>query len=377
MHSKKVRIVLLVLLFFSVVFFLERSIIPVLSSGTPSSFNILLTALQLIRNDYVEEPNPRETMEGAFKGMVDSLDILSSYLDEEDMEKFRLHSSGNLFETGIILYKRFGSFPVIIGIKEGSPAENESLKKGDLLSSIDDIQTVDMSMIEVNLALKNSQPTPVKLEIMKVNTKKEIEVQRTILHQKYFDFTSHTGTSGILKIHSFKKSFSDNIRAEIIPEIKDSSRPLIIDLRNCWEGEIEEALSFINIFLQADNIGFFRSKNQKAIPLSCPQPASLSLLPLIIWTNQATLGPAELAGIVLQEYRKATVVGTSTPGLIARQKLFPLQDGTGLLLTTSVYQLKPDQKFWMKGIEPSEEIVNSEASFQAYLEKTLNLIGKQ
>lgn len=376
MYLKKVRIILLVVLVLSFAFFFRRSFIPLLSSEIPSSFNILLTAIQLIQNDYVEEPNPRKTMEGAFKGMVDSLDILSSYLDEETLEKYNLYSSGNLHETGIILYKKFGSFPVILGVKEGSPAERKGLKQGDLLSSINNTQTTDMSMLEVNLSLKDIQQTPVKLEIMKENTKKEIEVERTFLNQKSYQFASQTDTSGILTIHNIKKSLSEKIRSEIIPRIKKSSQPLIIDLRNCWEGDIEEALSFINIFLQAENVGFFKDKNQKETILSCPQPAVLPRIPLIIWTNQATLGPAELVGVVLQEHRNALIIGTSTPGLVAKQKLFALQDGTGLLLTTSVFQLNPDQEFWMKGIVPSEKI-NGESSFKDYLRKTLNLIRKQ
>ncbi|GAI07722.1 unnamed protein product, partial [marine sediment metagenome] len=114
MIKKRAKIILLsVLVVVSLFFLLEKNFLPGISTKSPSSKNLqfLGIVIDLIKNHYIEEPNPLKTMEGAFKGLVDSLDILSSYLDKESAIKYKYQKEERLKETGIILYKKYGSFP--------------------------------------------------------------------------------------------------------------------------------------------------------------------------------------------------------------------------------------------------------------------------
>ena len=135
------RILLLtVLAFISLYFLLEKNFLPgfLLRLSPDKDFELLGKVIQLIKNDYIEEANPAKTMKGAFKGMVDSLDVLSSYLDKESVQRYNQRKDANLNDIGIVLYKRYGSFPQVIGIKENSPAEKKGIQIGDFISSLDD-----------------------------------------------------------------------------------------------------------------------------------------------------------------------------------------------------------------------------------------------
>jgi C-terminal peptidase prc len=374
MTKKRARILLFAVLVLVFLFFLlEKSSLPgLLSKLSPDrNFELLGRVIQLIKNDYIEEANPDKTMKGAFKGMVDSLDVLSSYLDKESMLRYSQRKEPNLKDIGIVLYKRYGSFPQVIGINENSPAEKKGIQLGDFISSLDGRSTLTMSMTEANLYLKDRDKKTLKLRIFKREETREVSVERTLLFEKPFSYAKAKGKSGILKIHQLYPPCVKKIRQEIIPGLKPEKRTFILDLRDCYEGEIEEAKKLVNLFLKSPNIGYFETKGGTKEILSCPEDAELEKLPLIIWTNQATIGPAEAVAGVLKEFKRGKIIGHPTLGLVAKQNIFVLDDGSGLLLTSGIFYLRSGEKVWEKGIKPDIKINGEDQSLNAYLKKSL------
>lgn len=374
MTKKRARILLFSVLALVLLFFLlEKSFLPgLISKLSPDrNFELLGKVIQLIKNDYIEEANPDKTMKGAFKGMVDSLDALSSYLDKESMLRYSQRKEANLKDIGIVLYKRYGSFPQVIGINENSPAEKKGIQLGDFISSLDGRSTLTMSMTEANLYLKNRDEKTIKLRILKREETKEVSVERTVLFEEPFSYAKAKGTSGILKIHQLYPPCVKKIRQEIIPKLKPEKRTLILDLRDCHEGEIGEARKLINLFLRSPNIGYFETKGGTKEILSCPEDAELEKLPLVIWTNQATIGMAEAVAGVLKEFKRGKIIGHPTLGLVAKQNIFVLDDGSGLLLTSGIFCLGSGEKLWEKGIKPDIKINGEDQSLSTYLKKSL------
>jgi len=374
MTRKKIKILLLtVLVFISLFFLLEKNFLPgfLLKLSPDKDFELLGKVIQLIKNDYIEEANPAKTMKGAFKGMVDSLDVLSSYLDKEGMLRYSQRKEANLNDIGIVLYKRYGSFPQVIGIIENSPAEKKGIQIGDFISSIDGRSTLTMSMTEANLYLKDRDKKTIKLRIFKIEETKEVNIERTLLFEEPFSFAKAKGTSGILKIHQLYPPCVRKIREEIIPSLMPEKRIFILDLRDCHEGDIEESRKLINLFLKSPNIGYFETKGGTKEILSCPDDAELEKLPLVIWTNQATIGPAEAVAGVLKEFKRAKIIGLPTLGLVARQNFFVLDDGSGLLLTSGIFHLRSGENLWEKGIKPDIKINEEDQTLSTYLNKSL------
>jgi len=374
MTRKRIKILLLtVLVFISLFFLLEKNFLPgfLLKLSPDKDFELLGKVIQLIKNDYIEEANPAKTMKGAFKGMVDSLDVLSSYLDKESMLRYSQRKEANLNDIGIVLYKRYGSFSQVIGISENSPAEKKGIQIGDFISSIDGRSTLTMSMTEANLYLKDRDKKTIKLRIFKIEETKEVNIERTLLFEEPFSFAKAKGTSGILKIHQLYPPCVRKIREEIISRLMPEKRTFILDLRDCHEGDIEESRKLINLFLKSPNIGYFETKGGTKEILSCPDDAELEKLPLVIWTNQATIGPAEAVAGVLKEFKRAKIIGLPTLGLVAKQNFFILDDGSGLLLTSGIFHLRSGEKLWEKGIKPDIKINEEDQTFSTYLKKSL------
>ena len=343
------------------------------SSGR--DFNPLATVIRYIKSDYLEEPDPKRTMEGAFQGMVNALDVLSSYLDKPAAAKYTNPQKLLLKDIGLILYKRYAAFPLVIGIVGHSPAEKAGIKIGDYLSALDERSTLVWSLTEIQLRLKDADAAPVKLRLIRDNTTKEMTVVRANIYPKALTMTPLPGTAGVVRIHHVYPPLVAEFKTSLLAQLKGLKAPLVIDLRDCHEGDMNEARLFLNLFLKAEKIGYFQRKNGQKETWACSEAAPLESVPLVVWLNQASMGPAELAAGVLKDLKRAKVVGLPTPGLTGKQDLFPLDNGDALLLTTGVFYFTSGEKLWGKGVAPDSKLDLEKTDDAAYLEKTLGLIS--
>ncbi|MFC2157144.1 S41 family peptidase [Acidobacteriota bacterium] len=349
----------------------KGNLLPGLSAKSTNyeKYQILGSAISLIRYQYVEEPDALETMEGGYKGLIDALDVMSSYLSKPLLEKFRMLRDQSLPEPGLVLYKTFGAFPQVIGVKEGSPAEKMGLKYGDFISALDSKSTLNMSMREVNLLLKDPLGKPVTLKVLRAEQTEDVIVERKLLFSECYSFSPLKNTAGRIKIYSLN-SCTEGIKEKVLPLIKEKNIPLVIDLRNCSEGNILEAQKLVNLFTSAEKIGHFSNKIGETDYLSASGDPVLPDIPLVIWTNRGTMGPAEMAAAILKDIRKAKVVGVQTTGLMSKQRIFSFPDGSGLLLTTEIFNLESKTDIWEKGIEPHEKVNPSQDNTPMYAQAT-------
>lgn len=355
---------------------LEKNFLPGLSrkNSSDDQFRLVGSVAYLIRDEYVEEPNPSKTMDGAFRGLVDSLDILSSYLDKNTVLKYEQRKDTDLKEPGITLYKTYGSFPVVIGIRENSPAEKAGLRLGESISVMDGRSTLSMSMVEANLLLKDNSTDPVNLKILRGTGSEIVNLDREMIPVEPYSFKPTKGTSGILKIRRLYPPCVNMLKEKLLPMLKTKKKPLVLDLRDCMEGDIEEAQELLNIFTEEES-GYFENGQGIRENLTLQASAELDQVPLIVWTNQATIGPAEAVAAVLKFVKKVKVIGFQTPGLVSKQHFIPLNDGSGLLLTSAIFHLKKHKDFWEKGIEPDIKIDVEDMNSSAYLKATQKLLA--
>jgi C-terminal peptidase prc len=378
MSAKKTRIVLVSILAAVCIFFvIEKTLLPGLSqkSKNSSDYRLLGMTMRLVREAYVEDINPSKTMEGAYKSLIDSLDSFSSYLDQIHMQRFKIRRNPALKDIGIVLYKKFGSYPQIVGMEENSPAQEKGLKIGDIISYIDGRSTLSLSMREINLYLRNTKAENVRLQVLGAGqNNEEISIEQKRIHRNSFELLRVEKTSGILRIHNLFSPYSKKIKQKL-SKLRSVNSPLILDLRNCFQGDIEEAVQLINFFLKNENVGYLGNKFGPTQYLACREKPLLDRTPLVIWTNSATFGVSEIVAGVLQNFNRAKIIGLKTLGLAANQKVFEFDDGTGLILTTEVYHFPSGEKLWQKGLEPDVKMDVRNLSTSAYLEQTFNLLS--
>jgi len=377
MNMRPVRILALSSLSVLLLFFLlVRSFVPGPAgrdAGEPSDLKLVDSIIQLIREDYIDRVEPARAMEGAYRGLVQSLDMLSSYLSPEDLAKYKESNESLLRDPGLVIIKALGGMPQVVALEEGRPASRSELRRGDFLSAIDNRATFGLSLAEARLLLSSGEDRPVKLRVVRQASTVEISVARSLPPAKAVQFSAEKGTAGVLVLSRLSPSELDAVKSLIPVSQAQAAAPLVLDLRGCAQGDAKSAARLINLFLRLPQAGSFLMKDGTREPFSCPDPAVWDKVPLVVWTDPGTLGPAEIVAGVLQSAKRAKVVGLQTLGLASLQKLFPLSDGSALLLTTGVFCYASGDKLWEKGITPDLALDDAASGRGPYLEKTLGL----
>jgi C-terminal peptidase prc len=353
------------------VFWLNRRVFVSPRFPPAQSFKVLETVIQRVRNDYLEEVDARRTMEGAYQGLVGALDVLSSYLDKAAAAKYASPRKAPWNDIGAIVYKRSGAFPVVAGVVEGSPAEKAGIRVGDYVSALDGRSTVVWSLAEVRWSFKDETRNPLKIRLIRENDTREMTVERSPLYSRALSWAAQKDTSGIVRVYHLQPGAAAEFKSTVVTRLRGQKGPLILDLRDCFEGEVEEAGAFVNLFLKAGAIGAFEKKNGAREAVACPAEPAVAGTPLIVWVNAATMGPAELVAGALREVGKARVIGAPTYGLVARQELFPLDEGDAVLLSTAAFVLPSGLKLLGKGLTPDETVEAEGRDIKLYLEKSL------
>src|SRR5215470_17620478 len=113
--------------------------------------------LQKIQQDYVDDPNMRLVTAGSLHGLLESLDVQSSYLTPREYTEYKqkMQSAGT-GETGLNLSKRYG-YVIVVSVLPDSPAEKAGIHSGDIFESVAGFTTREMSVGQA-MNLLHGQP---------------------------------------------------------------------------------------------------------------------------------------------------------------------------------------------------------------------------
>jgi len=129
--------------------------------GTYSYLKLFNEALYLIVHNYVQPVQIDVLMEGAYRGMLESLDPANEYLGPARYERAYKGESDGPAGVGVSLSKRRG-YIIIVSVAPGSPAAEGGLQTGDVLVSIDGRSTRQLGVWEAG-EQDDHQPQPRRL----------------------------------------------------------------------------------------------------------------------------------------------------------------------------------------------------------------------
>jgi carboxyl-terminal processing protease len=153
----------------------------------------------------------------------------------------------------------------------------------------------------------------------------------------------------LLRIPDLGKSVSQEIISKLKLLMTNSPRGLIIDVRGCAIGELDEAFVLADFFLdKGAPIATIRSKTGSTVVKVALTEAAIGNIPIVILVNSGTSGASEVFAAALKDNGTAELIGERTNGEGSLQKRFLLEDGSCLFLTTDLI------------VRPSGELIQAE-----------------
>ncbi|HVL76433.1 MAG TPA: S41 family peptidase [Noviherbaspirillum sp.] len=328
----------------------------------------------LIKTDYVEPVEDRKLLTEAISGMVASLDPHSSYLDKKAFKELREGTQGKFVGLGIEVGMEDGYVKVISPI-EDSPAFKAGLKAGDLITRLDSTPVKGMTLDEAVRRMRGEPNTKITLTIARKEEDRPIIV--TIVRQeiRVQSVKSKVVEPGYawVRIAQFQEPTVDDMVKKLIdihakePNLKG----LVLDLRNDPGGVLPGAIGVSAAFLPKDvpivstngqladskqtfyaRREFYTSSRLSVGDPLAKLPAIYKDIPMVVLVNTGSASASEIVAGALQDYKRATIMGTQTFGKGSVQTIRQLSPDTAVKLTTARYYTPKGRAIQAKGIVP-------------------------
>jgi len=142
---------------------------------------------------------------------------------------------------------------------------------------------------------------------------------------------------GEIHVDALTKGKSQEIGNKIKSLQRTGAKKLILDLRDCAEGEESEGIATANLFLNHGTITYLQGQKYPREAFTADPSKAVTTLPLVVLVNKGTAGPAEIVAAAVLENARGDVVGDKTFGDGSVQKLIELPDGGALILSIAKY----------------------------------------
>ncbi len=316
-------------------------------------------ALEVVKRHYVEDPNTKDLIQGAIRGMLTSLDPHSSYMTERAFKEMNMDIKGSFEGVGIQIGIKNQQLTIIAPI-EDTPGYRAGLEAADKILKINDEWTKDMTIEEAVDRMRGPKGTAVRLMILREGWDKprEFKIVRDVIKVVSVKTRMLDNNIGYLKIIQFQGRTGGEVEKALQDLESKGMKKLILDLRNNPGGLLDASVDVSSLFLPKDKLGVYlqgRDAKDRRDYLTTGSTVAREY-PIVALVNAGSASASEIVAGALQDSRRAVVVGAQSFGKGSVQTVYPLQDNTGLRLTTAKYYTPKGRSIQNVGITPDIEV---------------------
>jgi carboxyl-terminal processing protease len=326
-----------------------------------SELKIFTEVLSTVKANYVEEPNMKDLVYGAIKGMLSSLDPHSGFMPPDAYKEMQVDTKGEFGGIGIQIGMKDDVLTVIAPI-EDTPAYKAGIQAGDKIVKINGESTRDMSIFDAVKNMRGPKDTTVTITIAREGWKdfKDFTIKRDIIQIKSIKAKMIDKDQGIgyVKLTQFQEKSAEELADALKNLNSQGMKSIILDLRNNPGGLLNSAVEVSSQFLPKDKLVVYIKGRSggKTEYRSLAQFTSYADIPMIVLVNQGSASASEIVAGALKDWKRAVILGTQTFGKGSVQSVIPLSDGSGIRLTTARYYTPNDISIQNTGIKPDIEV---------------------
>jgi carboxyl-terminal processing protease len=188
--------------------------------------------------------------------------------------------------------------------------------------------------------------------------------------------TDHGVKVGYVSLSAFAQGAGQQVGAAIAALQKRGAQSLIFDLRDNGGGLVDEAVNVADDFLPAGKVVVTTQGLHAPRTVLKTNGGHPTSLPLVLLVNGNTASASEIVTGALQDYGRATVIGSRTFGKGVVQTVLPLRGGASLKITIAAYLTPHGRNINHKGIEPTIVVAQpSHSKVDMALQRALRFIA--
>ena len=299
-------------------------------------FNLVF---KTVNTNYISETNPAELMEKSINKMLHDLDPYTRFMNEQDVEAYRIKQQGSYGGIGVKTRYRKDKI-IIMGVNMDTPADKAGLKAGDKITAIDGVKVSDYKAKEVKTLLRGTPDTEVILTISRQGKiLKKIVIRQEVIINPVPYYAMATDNVGYIPLVKFNKKTTKQVKEALVALKKQGANKIILDLRGNPGGLLSQAVSVVNLFIPKGQLVVdTRSRVEKYNKEYKTRGAAFDTeIPLIVIVNNRSASASEIVSGTLQDLDRAVIIGDRSFGKGLVQRPINLAYGTQMKLTISKY----------------------------------------
>ncbi len=299
---------------------------------------IFTTLFKELNMNYVDETNPAELMDNAIKNMLEGLDPYTKFLNEQDVEAFKINNAGEYSGIGAVV-RSYKDKLVVIEPYKNYPADKAGLKAGDEIIKIGDIGISEFKDDGSEL-LKGANNTSVEVTYKRQGQTNTTTIVREAIEVDAVPYYKMVDAkTGYIVLAKFNQKASEQTKEALINLKNEGAEKIILDLRGNPGGLLSEAINVTNIFIPKGELVVTTKSKVKKFNREYHtknQPVDEDI-PLVVLVNGRSASASEIVSGSLQDLDRAVIMGARSFGKGLVQRPLKLTYGTQLKVTISRY----------------------------------------
>jgi len=333
-------------------------------SETYESLKLFTEVLSLVESNYVDVTDPQKLIYGAIRGLLKELDPHTVFMTEEMFKEMQVDTKGEFGGLGITISVENDILTVISPI-EDTPAWRAGIKAGDNIIKVDGEPTKDMTISDAVKKMRGVPGTSVVITVLRQDftEPKDFTIVRDIIKLKSVKYRILDEDIGYVRVTSFQERTDADLRAAL-QELWSGDkglRGLVLDLRNNPGGLLDQAVKVSGEFLAKDTLVVYTKGRQpnNNTDYTVRRNGARTDYPMVVLVNRGSASASEIVAGALQDWERAVILGTPTFGKGSVQTVIPLENGSGLRLTTAKYFTPKGRSIQNTGITPDIEVATA------------------
>jgi carboxyl-terminal processing protease len=330
--------------------------------------DLFVRVLEKVRQEYVdgEKVSYQELIYGALRGMLNTLDPHSEFMEPAKYEDLRNDTEGSYGGVGLVISLR-DNILTVVSPMEDTPAYKAGVLPGDKIIRIEGKSTEKMSLTDAVKRLKGEAGTAVHITVSRpsLTQPKEVTLTRSVIKldtvkdiEGHRNFPLSENKIGYIRLVQFGEQTASDLKEGLRKLKKEGMEGLILDLRNNPGGLLDQAVQVCQLFVKRGELivsteGRGPQADAKYVSHGRDEYPDLQMVVLV---NGGSASASEIVAGCLQDRGRAFIMGEQTFGKGSVQSIMPLQDGSALRLTTAKYYTPSHKVIHEKGITPDSVI---------------------
>ncbi len=354
--------------------------------ASESSYNQVVTfseILSLVMDNYVDPVDPQHLLSGAYEGMLGGLDPNGAFLTPAEVAEWNGPDAGAVAGPGLNVLKA-GRALQVVAVDEGTSAAEAGVQVGDHIRAVDGRSVRDLSLTQAWRLLQGKKDSTVALELVHPAdgfSHDSVELLRAPRRVPPYRMEVQ-GEIAILRLFDMQRLEADALAAELDDVHSRGALTLLLDLRNLADQRPRDMAATAGLFKSGPLLQLRDRAGRLVETIEAPEsgrPAWQGTIAILV--NGATAGSGEALASVLQAERGGLVLGETTYGLGAEAKLYELENGSGLLVSSAQWETASGRRWNGDGVQP-DELVHGEGSNYAaisadQLKRVLDLLERR